>query len=50
LEGWVVHYNYVRKHQTLKAKTPAEACGMTVQGKNKWLTLIQNAKTAEKAQ
>ena len=28
LEGWVVHYNYVRKHQTLKGKTPAQVCGI----------------------
>jgi hypothetical protein len=27
----------------LEGKTPAEACGITVQGKNKWKTLIQNA-------
>jgi len=27
----------------LKRKTPAEACGIEVKGKNKWLTLIQNA-------
>jgi len=24
-------------------KTPAEACGIEVKGKNKWMTLIQNA-------
>ena len=24
-------------------KTPAEACGITIEGKNKWKTLIQNA-------
>jgi len=27
-----------------KGKTPAEKCGIEVQGNNKWLTLIQNAK------
>ena len=31
----------------LKGKTPAEAAGITVEGENKWLTLIQNAKKAE---
>jgi len=25
-------------------KTPAEACGIEIQGDNKWKTLIQNAK------
>jgi len=27
----------------LDGKTPAEACGLKVDGENKWLTLIQNA-------
>lgn len=41
LEGWVVHYNYVRGHQTLKGKTPAEVCG--IEGKNNWHTLVKEA-------
>jgi hypothetical protein len=28
----------------LEGKTPSEVCGIKVEGKNKWLTLIQNAK------
>jgi hypothetical protein len=28
----------------LDGKTPAEAAGIKVEGDNKWLTLIQNAK------
>ena len=24
-------------------KTPSEACGITIEGENKWKTLIQNA-------
>jgi hypothetical protein len=27
----------------LEGKTPAEACGVTIKGDNKWITLIQNA-------
>jgi len=27
----------------LNGQTPAEACGVTIEGDNKWLTLIQNA-------
>ena len=27
----------------LDGKTPAEACGITIEGENKWKTLIQNA-------
>jgi hypothetical protein len=38
----------------LEGKTPSEAAGITVEGENKWLTIIQNAKancsnTADKA-
>jgi hypothetical protein len=29
--------------RSLNGKTPAEACGIKVEGKDKWLTLIQNA-------
>ena len=28
----------------LDGKTPSEACGITIQGNDKWKTLIQNAK------
>lgn len=48
LTGYQIFHNYIREHEGLEGKTPAEACGITVEGKNKWLTLIQNAKTAEK--
>lgn len=41
LEGWVVHYNYVRKHQTLKGKTPAQASGIEM--KNDWYVLVKEA-------
>jgi transposase-like protein len=40
LEGWVVHYNYVRKHQTIKM-TPAQASGIGV--KNDWNVLVKEA-------
>jgi transposase-like protein len=40
LEGWVVHYNYVRKHQTLKM-TPAQASGLNV--KSDWHDLVKDA-------
>jgi len=41
LEGWVVHYNYVRRHQSLSGRTPAEACG--IEEKNDWHTLVKEA-------
>jgi hypothetical protein len=48
LTGYQIFHNYIREHEGLEGKTPAEACGITVQGKNKWTTLIQNAKLLNK--
>ncbi len=42
LQGYQIYHNFIREHQAL-GMTPAEACGIKVEGKNKWLTLIQNA-------
>jgi len=33
--------------RALKGKTPSEACGINIEGKNKWITLIQNASRSE---
>jgi putative transposase len=43
LKGYQIYHNYIREHQALDGKTPAEACGIKVEGENKWITLIQNA-------
>src|SRR5208337_3644413 len=43
LSGYQLFHNYVRPHEGLDGKTPAEACGITVQGQDKWKTLIENA-------
>ena len=42
LHFWI-HHNFVRPHMGLDGKTPAEVCGIPIQGNNKWITLIQNA-------
>jgi hypothetical protein len=34
-------------HTALDDKTPADAAGIKVEGKNKWLTIIQNASKKE---
>jgi hypothetical protein len=41
LEGYTVHYNCVRPHQSLKGKTPAQAARMQVP--NSWKGLIDEA-------
>jgi len=43
LTGYQIFHNYIRGHEGLDGKTPSEACGITVRGNNKWITLIQNA-------
>jgi hypothetical protein len=46
LTGYQLFHNYIRPHQALQGRTPAEAAGIKVKGENKWLTLIQNASQA----
>jgi transposase-like protein len=43
LQGIQLYHNYFRPHQGLGDKTPAEIAGIKIQGKNKWITVIQNA-------
>jgi len=43
LSGYQIFHNYVRPHEGLDGKTPAEKCGIRIEGQNKWVTLIQNA-------
>lgn len=42
-DGYQLFHNYLRPHMALDGKTPAEKCGIKIRGKNKWITLIQNA-------
>lgn len=43
LTGYQLVHNYIRGNEELEGKTPTEACGIKIEGKNKWITLIQNA-------
>lgn len=43
LKGYQLFHNYIRPHMALDGKTPADKAGITIVGKNKWITLIQNA-------
>jgi transposase-like protein len=49
LTGYQIFHNYIRPHESLNGKTPSEACGITIEGKNKWITLIQNASQQTKS-
>jgi putative transposase len=43
IEGHRLYYNFIKPHQALGGKTPAELAGINVQGDDKWLTLMKNA-------
>lgn len=43
LKGMQQYHNYFRDHEGLVGKTPAEVAGIKIEGKNKWITVIQNA-------
>lgn len=43
LKGYQQYHNYFREHMGLDGKTPAEAAGIKIEGRNKMITVIQNA-------
>lgn len=44
ITGYRLYHNYLRPHMSLEGKTPSKMAGIKVDGDNKWITLIQNAK------
>ena len=42
-----IHHNYIRPHMDIDGKTPSEKEGIKINGNNKWITLIQNARKNE---
>jgi transposase-like protein len=50
IKGLQIYHNYVRPHEALNGRTPADVAGIEIIGQNKWLTLIQNAGKQAKAQ
>ena len=43
VKGMMLYHDYVRQHERLNGKTPAEAANIHIEGTNKWPTIIQNA-------
>jgi transposase-like protein len=43
VEGHRLYYNFIRPHEALDGRTPSEEAGITIEGKNKWLTLMRTA-------
>ncbi|MFC2005089.1 DDE-type integrase/transposase/recombinase [Chloroflexota bacterium] len=44
--GWLVHYNYLRPHETLNDRTPAEVAGLAYPHKN-WADIIRKHKPSK---
>jgi hypothetical protein len=43
LKGYQNYHNFIRGNEALEGRTPAENCGIQVEGKYKWKTSIENA-------
>ena len=43
VRGHKLYYNFIKPHESLYGKTPAEVAGITIEGNNKWLTLVRAA-------
>jgi len=41
-EGQRIYYNFVKPHEALDGKTPAEKAGINIDGKDKWKTVFKN--------
>ena len=48
LKGYQLYHNYIREHEALNNMTPADKCGIKIEGKDKWFTIIQNASNGYK--
>jgi hypothetical protein len=45
LTGYQLYHKYIRPHQALDGRTPADVAGIDIKSQNKWITIIQNAST-----
>jgi len=43
IEGHRLYYNFIKPHEALYGRTPSEEAEITVEGKDKWVTLMRNA-------
>ena len=49
VEGHRLYYNFIKPHESLDGKTPSEEAGITIEGENKWLTLIHKTVQYQKS-
>ena len=43
IEGHRLYYNFIKPHEALDGRTPSEEAGITIEGNNKWLTLMRTS-------
>jgi putative transposase len=43
VQGHRLFYNFIKPHEALGGKTPSEEAGISIEGENKWLTLMRTA-------
>jgi len=48
--GRQIFHNFICPHTDLKGKTPTEVAEIKIEGENPWITIIQNAKVAQRRQ
>jgi len=49
VEGHRLYYNFIKPHKSLDGKTPSEEAGITIEGDNKWLTLMKKSVQHQKS-
>lgn len=40
LTGYRLYHDFIRPHEGIANQTPAEMCGVEIEGDNKWKTII----------
>jgi len=48
IEGHRLFYNFIKPHEGLNGLTPSEEAGITIEGDNKWLTLMETSLSYER--
>lgn len=48
IKGYQIYHNFIRSHQGLDGRTPADMASITIKGQNKWKTIIENASRVTK--
>ncbi len=50
VEGHRLYYNFIKPHEALNGMTPSEMAGITIEGENKWLSLMKTSLSYKRCQ